>query len=101
MEIMTAAKLASDEVKSTAPVIEVDHVSFAYNQNLVLDDVSLTVMPGEFVSLLGANGSGKSTLLKILLGELAPLSGTVKLLGRNPHQMKNWSRIGYVAQNRA
>ncbi|NLW12466.1 MAG: ABC transporter ATP-binding protein [Clostridiaceae bacterium] len=98
---MTAAKLASDEVKSTDPVIEVDHVSFAYNQNLVLDDVSLTVMPGEFVSLLGANGSGKSTLLKILLGELAPLSGTVKLLGRNPHHMKNWSRIGYVAQNRA
>lgn len=86
---------------TASPVIEVDRVSFAYNQNLVLDNVSLTVMPGEFVSLLGANGSGKSTLLKILLGELVPLQGSVKILGKNPHQLRNWSRIGYVAQNRA
>lgn len=86
---------------TATPVIEVEHVSFAYNQNLVLDDVSLTVMPGEFVSLLGANGSGKSTLLKILLGELAPLQGSVRMLGKNPQQLRNWSRVGYVAQNRA
>lgn len=101
METVAEAIVTADARQISAPVIEVDQVSFAYNQNLVLDDVSLRVMPGEFVSLLGANGSGKSTLLKILLGELVPLSGTVKLLGKSPHQLRKWSRIGYVAQNRA
>jgi zinc transport system ATP-binding protein len=84
-----------------APLIEVKNVSFAYNQNLVIDDINFEVNRGEFVALLGSNGSGKSTMLKLLLGELEPLTGFVRLMGMEPGKIRSWSNIGYVAQNRA
>lgn len=82
-------------------LIEINDVSFAYGDRTVLDGVNLTVMPGEFVSLLGANGSGKSTLLKLLLGELLPQRGTILIMGQTPARFSDWTKIGYVAQNKA
>jgi ATP-binding cassette subfamily F protein uup len=60
-------------------VIEARHVSHGYGGRVLLDDVSLSVLRGDRIGLIGPNGSGKSTLLKILLGELAPDRGEVKL----------------------
>jgi len=57
-------------------------VHFAYAGRRVLHGVTLTVRPGEVVSLLGANGSGKTTLLRLLLGLSKPSSGLVSLNGR-------------------
>ncbi|MBI5958803.1 MAG: NHLP bacteriocin export ABC transporter permease/ATPase subunit [Chloroflexi bacterium] len=59
--------------------IEVSHVSFRYSKEgpLVLDDVTFSVSPGEFVALVGTSGSGKSTLLRHLLGFERPDSGDV------------------------
>ncbi|PSL45000.1 zinc transport system ATP-binding protein [Salsuginibacillus halophilus] len=80
------------------PVVEIDHLTYRYGSQNVLEDISLTVEPGSFVGLVGPNGSGKSTLVKSLLGLLSPQSGSVKLFGRPQQRFKAWSRIGYVSQ---
>lgn len=64
------------------PLIEVAQVGFGYGRKRVLNEVNLTVSPGEIVALLGPNGSGKTTLLKIMLGFLQPGSGSVSFEGR-------------------
>jgi ATP-binding cassette subfamily F protein uup len=60
-------------------VIDVRNVSHGYDGRQLLTDFSLRVMRGDRIGIIGNNGVGKSTLLKILLGELAPDSGSVKL----------------------
>lgn len=60
-------------------VIETTQVTQAYDGRVLLDNVSTTIMRGDRVGIIGPNGSGKSTLLKILLGELKPDRGEVKL----------------------
>lgn len=58
-------------------MIQVQDVFFSFGVTSVLDGVSLALLPGEVVALVGANGAGKSTLLKCLMGELKPSSGNV------------------------
>ncbi len=60
-------------------VIEAKHVSKAYGEKKVLDDVSVIVQPGERIAFLGKNGAGKTTLVRTLLGEVKPDSGSVVL----------------------
>ncbi len=60
-------------------VAELEHVSHAFGNKPVIDNLSLKVMRGDRIGFVGANGAGKSTLLKVLLGELVPQQGTVKL----------------------
>jgi len=79
-------------------VVELQDVEFAYTDVPVLEDVSLSVEPGEFLGLVGPNGSGKSTLLRIALGLEAPDAGSAKLFGENAREFDDGHRIGYVAQ---
>lgn len=83
------------------PVLELKNVSFRYEQSVVLANVDLAVLPGDFLGLVGPNGSGKTTLLKIILGLLQPDEGTVTLFGQPISRFRHWSRIGCVAQNAA
>ena len=61
------------------PVLRLEHVSKIYPTGEVLRNVTWEVKPGDRIGLVGANGAGKSTLLKILLGQLQPTQGKVKL----------------------
>ena len=64
------------------PLLEADTVSFGYGARQVLRTVSLTLLPGEILGVIGPNGSGKTTLFRLLSGILAPSAGTVRLAGR-------------------
>lgn len=66
---------------ANTPVFEAERIGFAYNSQVALRDVSLTVHEGERIAILGANGSGKSTLLKILDGLYMPSEGTLCAFG--------------------
>lgn len=80
------------------PIVEVNNITFGYNQEPVLVDVNLEIKRGEYVALVGPNGSGKSTLLKLMLGFLRPHKGKVKLFGIPVPKFKAWTRIGYISQ---
>jgi NHLM bacteriocin system ABC transporter ATP-binding protein len=66
-------------------MIEVSHVSFRYKPEtpLVLRDLSIRIMPGQFVAFVGASGCGKSTLFRMLLGFETPESGSVYFDGQD------------------
>jgi ATP-binding cassette subfamily F protein uup len=65
--------------KSGALVAEVEEISFAYGERVIVDRFSTTVMRGDKIGIIGPNGAGKTTLLRLLLGKLEPRSGRVKL----------------------
>jgi ATP-binding cassette subfamily F protein uup len=60
-------------------VIDVDDIRFAFGERVIVDGLTTTVQRGDRIGLIGANGSGKTTLLKLLLGQLAPQAGEVRL----------------------
>ncbi|MVM37412.1 heme ABC transporter ATP-binding protein [Spirosoma sp. HMF3257] len=58
-------------------MLKAENLSFQIGDNLLIDNVSLTLLPGEFTMVLGPNGAGKSTLLKLLTGTETPRQGQV------------------------
>ncbi len=79
-------------------LIEIKNLFFAYDEQLVLEDINLEINAGDFLAILGPNGSGKSTLLRLILGLLKPKQGCIYLFGQDVHHFKEWWRIGYVPQ---
>jgi ATP-binding cassette subfamily F protein uup len=65
--------------QSGRKVIRARNISYAYPDEQVIRDFSIKIMRGDRIGLIGNNGVGKTTLLRLLLGELEPQSGTVKL----------------------
>ncbi len=84
---------------ATTAFIECEHAAKWYGQIIAVNDVSL-VVPGGVTGLLGPNGAGKSTLLKMMVGQLRPSKGVVKVLGEpvwgNRALMR---RIGYCPEH--
>ena len=76
----------------------VENVSFAYNKENVLQDIIMYVDEGDFVGIVGCNGSGKSTLMKLLIGQLTPSKGKIKLFNEELSKSKDLNKIGYVPQ---
>ncbi len=70
-------------MSTIVPIIHFEHVSKRFSEERqVIDDVTFSVLPGEFVSLVGVSGAGKSTILKLIYAEEVPSEGQVYFLGR-------------------
>jgi cobalt/nickel transport system ATP-binding protein len=92
-----------------SPIFELFAVSYRYHAAIpAIEDISLTICPGESLAILGANGSGKSTLLHMLDGLIFPSSGTITAFGEVLTEEKLEtdvfrhffrSRVGFVFQN--
>jgi len=84
--VSTPAAVLDREATVTEGIIEVQHLSRRFaskrSETVALDDVSLSVQAGEFVTIAGPSGCGKSTMLKIIAGLTAASSGSVRLYGR-------------------
>ncbi|NLT36450.1 MAG: ATP-binding cassette domain-containing protein [Gaiellales bacterium] len=79
-ERMGNARMAIAEAKRSGRlVVEAEKVSFAYEGKRILEDFSTAIIRGDRVGILGPNGSGKTTLLRVLLGELEPQKGRIRL----------------------
>jgi len=81
-------------VEAHAPVVLFDKVCLAFDENVVLQDVSFSVRAGHTKIFLGASGAGKSTILKLMLGLLRPDSGTIWVLGHRVDQMSEQQMMG-------
>lgn len=86
-------------------MIELQRVTKTYGAHVVLDDISLAIEPGEFVSLVGQSGAGKSTLIKLLTCEERPTKGRIYIAGRDiseltPKELPGYRRkIGIIFQD--
>lgn len=94
---------AAPEIKVLGK-IEARRISFRYGMAspLILDNMSLTIQPGEFVAITGASGGGKTTFAKLILGLNRPESGEILLDGQlaTPELWRDWrSQVGVVAQD--
>lgn len=77
-------------------IIEIENLSFSYENQEILKDIFLTVEEYDFMAILGPNGGGKTTLLKLITGILKPTKGSIKVFGKSPKKVRK--HIGYVPQ---
>jgi NitT/TauT family transport system ATP-binding protein len=83
---------------TSVPQIEFANVSKRYsNTGLVLQAVDLTILKGEFVSLIGPSGCGKSTVLRLISGLTSPTDGAIKVDGMTPRDAR--ATISYIFQD--
>ena len=100
VEPVSADALLSDRVQGID--LRTEALAAGYNRSPVIHGISVSVAPGEIVSIVGPNGSGKSTLLKAIVGVVEPLSGSVVIGERD---VTGWASediarigVGYVPQ---
>ena len=83
--------------------IHINSISFSYHneQAKILNNISLTIKPGEVIGLIGPSGSGKTTLIDLFLGFYSPSSGDINIGAHSIYNdINSWQkRIGYVSQN--
>ena len=87
---------------TNSPVIEIGCVGKSFHGDVAVRDITFNVAAGEAVAMIGHNGAGKTTIMKMLLGLIAPSSGSVKVFGddmRRSGRDKAARRIGYLPES--
>jgi manganese transport system ATP-binding protein len=85
----------------TDPIISVSGLAVRYGAVQALSDVSLELMPGRIIGVIGMNGSGKSTLFASIMGTVKRTAGTVQLFGGDPAKARRNNLVSYVPQSEA
>ena len=82
------------------PIFRIAHLSKRFGDNLVVDDLSLEIQPGECLGVIGPNGAGKTTTIRMCLGQVAPDAGLIEAFGLPiPAKVREAKkRIGVVTQ---
>ncbi|WP_292280962.1 ABC transporter ATP-binding protein [Mesorhizobium sp.] len=96
MRELRALAPVADAPMTSPSKLSIEHLSVKFGQVVALNDVSLQVNEGEFVSILGASGCGKSTLFNAVSGLLRATSGKIKLDGRDVSNRPG--EVGYMLQ---
>jgi zinc transport system ATP-binding protein len=83
-------------------VVEIDRLSYAYSDNLVLNNISFSIGEGDILGIIGPNGAGKTTLFSCMLGLLNDYTGTIKIFGEDikNKNSKIFESIGYIPQKK-
>lgn len=87
-------------MKNSDYIIETQHLTKAFNKNIVVNDVSINVKRGQIYGLLGRNGAGKTTIMRMLLNLALPTKGQIKLFGEeiSKNQQNIYHRIGSLIE---
>jgi len=94
--------VAADRQDAAGPILEIERVTRSFGDFRAVDDVSISVRRGEFLTFLGPSGCGKTTLLRIIAGFETPTAGDVRIGGRSMAGVKPYKRpVGIVFQNLA
>jgi NitT/TauT family transport system ATP-binding protein len=105
MAVSAAERSTVDRPSSASSAVFLDNVSVRFTSErgtvTALENISLDLAEGSFLSLLGPSGCGKSTLLRIVSDLIAPTSGTVRVLGGDPAAARERRDIGFVFQDAA
>lgn len=81
-------------------VLQLSNVCFSYDhQEWILQHLNGEINEGEFVAMIGENGAGKSTLLNLILGNLKPQQGEIRLFGDLVNEKPHYEDIAYISQN--
>lgn len=88
-----------DPAISIRNLTKVYPIPFKRERVTAVQDLTLSVEPGQVYGLLGPNGSGKSTTMKILLGLVSPTSGTTQIFGRDSAQVASHEEVGFLPEN--
>ncbi|WP_263359414.1 ABC transporter ATP-binding protein [Acidicapsa ligni] len=81
------------------PVVELAGVTKAYRDKIAVNNLSLSIEPGQMFGLLGPNGSGKTSSIRMMIGITVPDSGNIRLFDQ-PFDRKNLVRVGYLPEER-
>lgn len=88
--------------KSGEEVIKIENLTFSYERENILENLSLEIDKGEIISILGPNGAGKSTLAKLMCGFLRPDSGKIFIGGKDSKDLsikEIADKVGFILQN--